>query len=107
MARSAKDLAKLVAIHQELVECAERLERAIKGHKKSGLKEIWLHWETVESVVLPRLIDWCIKSEGQARAEQSAERAGLKPQAITEVEKYRRYGRSGERTATRPKKKDE
>lgn len=110
MARSEKDLENLELIHQELQSCIERLKRAIDGHKKAGLKTIWLHWDTVESVVLPRLIDWCIKSEVEAASEQSAYRAGLKPATLMHVEKYRRYGRGDAPTAAesargKPKRK--
>lgn len=100
MALEERDIEHLQRIYDDLAGCLNRLDQALSDAKKAKLPTIWLHWDTIDSVILPKLIDWSAKAQTESVSEIAARRSGLKTRAQFESEKYQKYGPGKEPTAS-------
>ena len=92
MALEERDISQLERIYSDLAGCLSHIRLAIDGIKGANLPTIWLHWDTIDSVILPKLIDWSMKAYTESLSEVAARRSGLEPRAKFESEKYQKYG---------------
>lgn len=88
------------SLRDDLAGCLERVDSAIENATKVKMPTIWLHWDTIDSVILPKLIDWTAKTYAESIGQSAAFKSGLKPNAQFESERYRRYGPGKEPTAS-------
>jgi len=105
MALEERDISQLERIYSDLAGCLSHVRLAIDGIKAADLPTIWLHWDTIDSVILPKLIDWSMKAYTESLSEVAARRSGLEPRAKFESEKYRKYGAGKQPTASLAKTK--
>jgi len=101
MARTERGVEDLQKIHHDLMQVANRVSRAIDKMKNSKISSVWAHWTTIETVALPRLIDWAIGVESTIEKHKATRDLpkNLRAGAEYEVEKYRRYGKGKDPTA--------
>lgn len=88
MARSEISVSEILKTAELLHTAARRLDEAARAATEGGLPSVLLHWQTVHSRYLPKILDWSVMLGMDVALQVDAFRCGRRSAAEAEKQAY-------------------